>query len=114
MLKLDLNCLNKYFCNCRWRKEELSIGKITTNFTIILEVVPAENMTPRATVAFDNIQLYECFIKNDDTCTAHQYRCNGTKDCINATSVCDFNQDCPYGDDERQNCRKYFATCIKD
>ncbi|KAL1518252.1 hypothetical protein ABEB36_001900 [Hypothenemus hampei] len=96
-----------------WKKEELSIGKITTNFTIILEVVPAENVLPRATVAFDNIQLYECFVKSDDTCSYHQYRCQGTRDCINATSVCDFIDDCPSGDDEKQNCHlmPYGSRC---
>ncbi|XP_066255961.1 tyrosine-protein kinase receptor isoform X2 [Euwallacea similis] len=96
-----------------WKKEELSIGKITSNFTILLEVVPAMDMSPKATVAFDNIQLYQCFIRIDDTCSFHQYRCNVTKECINATSVCDFIKDCRHGDDEMQNCHvmPYGSRC---
>ncbi|XP_030763017.1 ALK tyrosine kinase receptor isoform X2 [Sitophilus oryzae] len=97
----------------KWQKYDLSIGKITTNFTILLEVVPAENMTPGATVAFDNLQLYGCFAKSDDSCSSHQYKCKGAKECINATSVCDFNVDCPLGDDEKQNCHlmPYGSRC---
>lgn len=90
----------------RWQREELSIGKITSNFTIILEVVPAEEIHPRATVAIDKIQLHQCFSTADSTCSYHQYRCATVKECINATSVCDFIKDCPSGDDERQNCRE--------
>ncbi|KAF7281667.1 hypothetical protein GWI33_004443 [Rhynchophorus ferrugineus] len=97
----------------KWKKYDLSIGKITTNFTILLEVVPADTILPNATVAFDNLQLYGCFAKNDDTCSPHQYKCKGSKECINSTSVCDFNIDCPLGDDERQNCHlmPYGSRC---
>lgn len=85
----------------------MQIGKLSTNFTIILEVVPSENMRKGATVAFDNIHLFTCYHKNDDTCTPHQYKCKTTKTCINSTSICDITVDCPHGDDETQNCGKY-------
>lgn len=86
----------------------MSIGKISKNFTIILEVqVPSDTPTDRATVAFDNIHLFQCYHKNDDSCSTLQYKCKGTKVCINSTSVCDINRDCQYGDDETQSCGKF-------
>ncbi|CAG9855575.1 unnamed protein product [Phyllotreta striolata] len=88
----------------KWRKYEMSVGKISKNFTIILEVVPNENATDKATVAFDNIHLFQCYHKNDDSCSTLQYKCKGTKVCINSTSVCDITRDCQYGDDETLNC----------
>ncbi|XP_060520697.1 tyrosine-protein kinase receptor [Cylas formicarius] len=96
-----------------WKKHEMSLGKITSNFTIILEVVPSENTASGAIVAFDNLQLYQCFVKNDDTCTRLQYRCNTTMECVNTSSVCDFTEDCPLGDDETQNCHlmPYGSRC---
>ncbi|KAJ8980041.1 hypothetical protein NQ317_007197 [Molorchus minor] len=46
-----------------WTKYDMSVGKISTNFTIILEVVPPEKMAEEAIVAFDNIQLFHCYQK---------------------------------------------------
>ncbi|XP_050297012.1 tyrosine-protein kinase receptor isoform X2 [Anthonomus grandis grandis] len=99
--------------NKEWKKEEILLGKITTNFTILVEVVAAEQMVPGATVAFDNLQLYECFTKTDETCSQQQYKCNRTKECVNSTAICDFNQDCPHGDDEALNCHMmpYGSRC---
>ncbi|XP_008194070.1 tyrosine-protein kinase receptor isoform X2 [Tribolium castaneum] len=88
----------------KWRKYESPIGKMSENFTIILEVVPSQTITQGAVVAFDNIALTHCYPKLDDTCTPHQYRCKSTTNCINNTSICDITQDCLLGDDERQNC----------
>jgi hypothetical protein len=80
------------------------VGKISKNFTIILEVVPSQTITQGAAVAFDNIALTQCYSKIDDTCTPHQYHCKSTTNCINNTSICDITQDCLLGDDETQNC----------
>ncbi|CAG9837672.1 unnamed protein product [Diabrotica balteata] len=88
----------------RWRRYEMSVGKISKNFTIILEAVPSENLEEGAVVAFDNIQLFQCYHKNDDSCSSLQYKCKATKICINSTSICDITRDCLHGDDEAQNC----------
>nr|XP_023027843.1 ALK tyrosine kinase receptor isoform X2 [Leptinotarsa decemlineata] len=88
----------------RWHKYEMSVGKISKNFTIIIEVVAGENMRNRATVAFDNIKLFHCYHKNDDSCSLNQYKCKATKNCLNSTSICDITKDCLHGDDEQQSC----------
>nr|CAH7767886.1 unnamed protein product [Callosobruchus chinensis] len=89
----------------KWTYFEQSVGQISQNFTIMLEVVPGENMAKGATVAFDNIKLFHCYETMDDSCSPHQYKCKkGTKICINTTSICDITKDCDYGDDETQNC----------
>uniref|UniRef100_A0A6P7FI40 Tyrosine-protein kinase receptor n=1 Tax=Diabrotica virgifera virgifera TaxID=50390 RepID=A0A6P7FI40_DIAVI len=88
----------------RWRRYEMSVGKISKNFTIILEAVPSDNLEEGAVVAFDNIQLFQCYHKNDDSCSSLQYKCKATKICINSTSICDITKDCMLGDDEAQNC----------
>ncbi|CAG9816232.1 unnamed protein product [Phaedon cochleariae] len=97
----------------KWRKYDMSVGKISKNFTIILEVVPSENMVTGATVAFDNIQLFHCYHKNDDTCSSMQYKCKATTTCINSTSICDITKDCLHGDDETHNCDQmpYGSRC---
>ncbi|XP_057655482.1 tyrosine-protein kinase receptor isoform X1 [Diorhabda carinulata] len=87
-----------------WHKYDMSVGNISKNFTIILEVVPFENMEIGAAVAFDNIQLFQCYHKNDYSCSALHYKCKATKICINSTSICDITKDCMHGDDETQNC----------
>nr|CAH7767694.1 unnamed protein product [Callosobruchus chinensis] len=98
----------------KWTYFEQSVGQISQNFTIMLEVVPGENMAKGATVAFDNIKLFHCYETMDDSCSPHQYKCKkGTKICINTTSICDITKDCDYGDDETQNCdmMPYGARC---
>lgn len=93
----------------------MSVGKISRNFTIILEVVPSEKTVNGATVAFDNIQLIHCYQRSDGSCTRLQYKCKSTKTCINSTRVCDIKPDCQYGDDEQQHCGNYsniLLTCI--
>ncbi|CAH1983529.1 unnamed protein product [Acanthoscelides obtectus] len=98
----------------KWTYYEQSVGQISQNFTIMLEVVPGENMAKGATVAFDNIKLFHCYETMDDSCSPHQYKCKkGTKICINTTSICDITKDCDYGDDETQNCdmMPYGARC---
>ncbi|XP_018579561.1 ALK tyrosine kinase receptor isoform X2 [Anoplophora glabripennis] len=88
----------------KWKKYDMSVGKISRNFTIILEVVPSEKIVNGATVAFDNIQLIHCYQRSDDSCTPLQYKCKSTKTCINSTRICDIKPDCQFGDDEQQNC----------
>ncbi|KAJ3662397.1 hypothetical protein Zmor_006748 [Zophobas morio] len=97
----------------KWTKYESPIGKLSENFTIILEVVPSLTITHGATVAFDNIALTHCYPKTDDTCTAQQYHCKSTTNCINNTSICDITKDCLHGDDESQNCDRmpFGARC---
>jgi anaplastic lymphoma kinase len=97
----------------KWKKYESPVGKISKNFTIILEVVPSQTITQGAAVAFDNIALTQCYSKIDDTCTPHQYHCKSTTNCINNTSICDITQDCLLGDDETQNCDRmpFGARC---
>lgn len=87
----------------------MRVGRISGNFTIMLEVQPPEVLTKRAAIAFDNIHLIHCYHENDDTCSPLQYKCKTTETCINNTSVCDITKDCPYGDDETQNCGKYIV-----
>lgn len=82
----------------------MRVGRISSNFTIMLEVQPPDNSQKGATVAFDNIHLIHCYQENDDTCSPMQYKCKTTETCINNTSICDITKDCPYGDDETQNC----------
>uniref|UniRef100_A0AAR5P3V4 Tyrosine-protein kinase receptor n=1 Tax=Dendroctonus ponderosae TaxID=77166 RepID=A0AAR5P3V4_DENPD len=96
----------------RWLPYQITIGKLTTSFTIILEVVGAKHILSGATVAFDNIELHDCFFQNE-SCSPHQHICSDIDLCINSTSTCDFNEDCPEGDDERLNCDKmpYGARC---
>lgn len=96
--------LTLLFILFRWTRYEFIIGKLSENFTIILEVVPAAKVTPRATVAFDNIAMTHCYSESDDTCIPHQYRCKATTTCINTTKICDIAEDCEHGDDETQNC----------
>ncbi|KAG5888425.1 hypothetical protein JTB14_020200 [Gonioctena quinquepunctata] len=88
----------------KWHKYDMLLGKYSTNFTIILEVVPSENMVKGATVAFDNIRLSQCYHKNNDSCMVNQYMCKNTQTCINILSICDITNDCPEGDDEQQSC----------
>nr|ALV82496.1 Alk [Leptinotarsa decemlineata] len=92
-----------------WHKYEMSVGKISKNFTIIIEVVAGENMRNRATVAFDNIKLFHCYHKNDDSCSLNQYKCKATKNCLNSTSICDITKDCLHGDDEQQSCGEHLT-----
>lgn len=82
----------------------MRVGRISSNFTIMLEVQPPDNLQKGATVAFDNIHLFHCYQENDDTCSPMQYKCKTTEMCINNTSICDITKDCPYGDDETLNC----------
>ncbi|ENN79745.1 hypothetical protein YQE_03801, partial [Dendroctonus ponderosae] len=89
-----------------WLPYQITIGKLTTSFTIILEVVGAKHILSGATVAFDNIELHDCFFQNE-SCSPHQHICSDIDLCINSTSTCDFNEDCPEGDDERLNCGRY-------
>lgn len=94
------------FFRCSWTKYEALIGKISENFTIILEVKPGSKVVQGATIAFDNIALAQCYPKNDDTCTPQQYHCRLSDNCINNTSICDITEDCKFGDDETFNCGK--------
>ncbi|KAF5298515.1 hypothetical protein FQR65_LT00057 [Abscondita terminalis] len=98
-----------------WRRYKKAVGKISQDFHIILEVVPAQRPGKGALVAFDNIKLIECFPETDsiNACTPFQYRCSQTNVCINNTRICDISQDCELGDDETQNCDKipYGARC---
>lgn len=89
-------------------KFEKTIGQISQDFNILLEVVPAPTFTKGATVAFDNIKLLNCFPEGDiiNSCTPTQFRCSSTNLCINNSKVCDITHDCLYGDDENQNCGK--------
>ncbi|KAL3284751.1 hypothetical protein HHI36_018894 [Cryptolaemus montrouzieri] len=98
----------------KWNKYVISIGKVSENFTIILEVVPAKNHSSNATLAFDNVTLENCYPRNDDTCAApQQFRCKSNTHCINNTRICDITEDCKEGEDERQNCDQmpYGARC---
>lgn len=95
-----------FFYFCRWIKHEKAIGKISQNFNIIFDVLPAKNKG--AVIALDNIKLTSCFPERDNAnfCTPYQFRCSVTNLCINNTRVCDITQDCQFGDDETQNCGK--------
>ncbi|CAH0545803.1 unnamed protein product [Brassicogethes aeneus] len=90
----------------RWKLYTKSVGRISENFQIILEVVPATtNFKLGATIGIDNLQLSHCYNKFDGVCTPSQYKCKSvTPHCINATSVCDITKDCEHGDDESQSC----------
>ncbi|KAG5862765.1 hypothetical protein JTB14_033855 [Gonioctena quinquepunctata] len=79
----------------KWHKYDMLLG-YSTNSTIILEVVPSENMENGATVAFDNIRLSQCYHKNNDSCMVNQYKCKNTQTCINMLSICDITNNTPY------------------
>lgn len=90
--------------NSRWVLHEKSIGKSYQSFKIVLEVQPV-GMHRNSLVAFDNIRLVGCFPELTTVdCSAHQYRCHSSNECINNNQVCDINKDCRFGDDEYQNC----------
>lgn len=97
----------------KWKKHVMSIGRVSENFTVILEVVTERNRVLNGTVAFDNIALTNCYPKNEDMCSPLQYRCTSSTNCINNTRVCDISLDCQDGEDERQNCNQmpYGARC---
>ncbi|XP_044753291.1 ALK tyrosine kinase receptor isoform X2 [Coccinella septempunctata] len=98
----------------RWMKFTRSIGKVSESFKILLEVVPAKNLSSNATLAFDNLALINCYPEDDDTCSApHHFRCKSYPPCINNTKICDITKDCEFGEDEMQNCDQmpYGARC---
>ncbi|KAK9885852.1 hypothetical protein WA026_013730 [Henosepilachna vigintioctopunctata] len=98
----------------RWKRYVVTIGKVSENFTILLEVIPAKDHSSNSTLAFDNVALLNCYPRNDDTCTAPlQFRCTSNTNCINSTKVCDITEDCNEGEDERQSCDQmpYGARC---
>lgn len=98
------NCI---LCS-RWNKYNITIGKISQNFQIIFEILPAISPSIGARVAIDNIKLNQCFPENDtfNTCMPYKYKCSDSSRCINKTEVCDFVTNCDSGDDETQNCGK--------
>ncbi|KAG5862756.1 hypothetical protein JTB14_033846 [Gonioctena quinquepunctata] len=79
----------------KWHKYDMLLGKYSTNVTIILEVVPSENMEKAATVAFDNIRLSQCYHKNNDSCMVNQYKCKNTQTCMIILSICDITNNAP-------------------
>ncbi|XP_045462043.1 ALK tyrosine kinase receptor isoform X2 [Harmonia axyridis] len=98
----------------RWINYTRSIGKVSENFRILLEVVAAKNQSSNASLAFDNVALIKCYPEDDDTCSApHQFRCKSYPPCINNTKICDITEDCEDGEDERQNCDQmpYGSRC---
>lgn len=99
--------MNSFFIVFSWTKHEKIIGKITQNFSIILDVFPSKHKD--AFIAIDNINMRGCFPEKDNVhpCTPSQFKCSVSNICINGTKICDINRDCQFGDDEAQNCGKY-------
>lgn len=102
-----------------WIHHDKTIGKVSQNFQIMMEVVPALNYEKGSLIAFDNIRLNKCYPEPDriGPCVhVGEYNCNTTGTCTSKDSVCDIVQDCPSWDDEQQNCDKvpYGARCTFD
>lgn len=102
-----------------WEPYIFPIGKISTRFHILLEVVPPKRKyaQSRGHVSIDNLILKDCF--RDDghggTCSASDVRCTseGKAICVKTGSICDINNDCDDESDELLNCgtyRFFFAT----
>ncbi|XP_033330553.2 anaplastic lymphoma kinase isoform X2 [Megalopta genalis] len=89
----------------RWEKLLFILGAISQPHQLLLEFfIPHEN----SSVGVDNIRLIDCFQQTPlvrTVCTKDMFRCNnGT--CLNNTQICDLIEDCPDGEDEKQNCDK--------
>lgn len=96
-----------------WEPYVFPIGKISTPFHILLEVVPPRGYYAqhRGHVSIDNLILKNCF--RDDvhggTCSISDVRCTreGKDICIKTGSICDINNDCDDKSDENLNCGMY-------
>lgn len=102
-----------------WDPYVFPIGKISTPFHILLEVVPPKRKfsQPRGHVSIDNLVLKNCFrdAGHGGTCSASDVRCSskGKDICVKTASICDIINDCDDKSDELQNCgtyRFFFAT----
>uniref|UniRef100_T1H974 Tyrosine-protein kinase receptor n=1 Tax=Rhodnius prolixus TaxID=13249 RepID=T1H974_RHOPR len=94
-----------------WKNYTFSVGPITQEFNIILEVVPS-NVYP-SHIALDNIKLKNCFPDPpQNVCMPSQFQCSDNV-CIDASRVCNINKDCANSEDEHQDCFKVqaFARC---
>ncbi|KAK6632169.1 hypothetical protein RUM44_007199 [Polyplax serrata] len=89
-----------------WEKFIFIISRIQQRFRIILEVSPSR-LNP-SQLSMDNIKLVDCFPERPTfkTCSTDLFRCSkeGNDFCINKTQICDIEQDCLNGEDEKQGC----------
>lgn len=94
-----------------WEPSVFPVGKISTPFQILLEIVPPRGSfytTQRGYFSLDHLALKNCF--RDDlhsgTCSASDVRCqnDGKSICLKSNSICDINNDCDDKSDELLNC----------
>ncbi|CAG7835162.1 unnamed protein product [Allacma fusca] len=89
-----------------WEKITQRIGKTRQPTQVILEITPSSKIP--AHVAIDDIRLVQCFQDGPpvgQNCSKSEFRCSNNM-CIHRNKVCNFYKDCPYGEDEKQNCGK--------
>ncbi|XP_028968065.1 leukocyte tyrosine kinase receptor [Galendromus occidentalis] len=113
--------------NGNWHSAKVFLGLLDEPFNLTIEIHPSIQRpipntskaaaqtsfrrVPRkaeklrgAYIAFDNILLKKCFKEPVQNCGPREYRCNGTSGnttiCVDESKLCDFEANCPQGDDE--------------
>lgn len=91
---------------CRWTQYKQIIGKVQSNFNVLIDILPPLTFINESLIAIDNITLINCFPEEETnaSCKFLEFKCSQTNICINNSQVCDITQDCINGDDETQNC----------
>lgn len=97
--------------NNNWDLYMFSIGRVSQDFHVLLEVVPKGlGGRARGHVSIDNVMLLECFpdASQPDVCDTAQVKCKKNKRdmCLKANKVCDIDVDCDGKEDESLNCEK--------
>ncbi|CAM1297504.1 ALK (predicted), partial [Pycnogonum litorale] len=86
-----------------WKTITQIISRITQRFRIQIEAVQGEKIPSH--VAIDNLKLLNCFPEPMRTkeCKESMFECN-SQDCIERDRVCDLEENCLQGEDEKHSC----------
>ncbi|XP_077120360.1 leukocyte tyrosine kinase receptor [Ranitomeya variabilis] len=92
-----------------WKLLSTEIGEIDGPFHITLSHTSCTLKT-ESFIILDSVSLRNCFVGDrEDLSTCTSFLC-GNGECIGQVKVCDFQPDCPGGDDEGSICEKLLPS----